>query len=166
MDINIVSATGEGKTLLSAFDNALQKAGVYNYNLITLSSIIPPGSRIIMTTTYTTPDCEFGHKLYVIKAEMRSQKKGEYVCAGMGWYGLDDGRGFFVEHELKGKNKSQVQSHIHDLIYHSLEDLCTFRGIFFNKNHVKSSIAITCVKDRPACALVLAIYKSEGWKES
>ena len=164
MNIYVVSAIGEGKTVLSAFDNALQKAGVYNYNLITLSSIIPPGSRIITTTQYSTPVEEFGYKLYVIKAEMRSQKKGEYICSGIGWYGLKDGRGFFVEHELKGKRKNQVQSEIHDRIMYSLEDLCTFRGVPFRKNHVKSSTAITCVKDYPSCALVLAVYQSEGWK--
>lgn len=164
MDIHVVSATGEGRTLLSAFDHALQKAGVCNYNLITLSSIIPPGSRIIKTTTYITPHQEFGYKLYVIKAEMRSQEKGEYICAGIGWYGLEDGRGFFVEHELKGKSKSQVQSEIQDRIMYSLGDLCAFRGVFFKKNHVKSSIAIMRVKDRPACALVLAVYTSERWK--
>lgn len=164
MDIHVMSATGEGRTLLSAFDHALQKAGVCNYNLITLSSIIPPGSRIIKTTTYITPHKEFGYKLYVIKAEMRSQNKGEYVCAGIGWYGLEDGRGFFVEHELKGKSKAAVQSAIKTRIIHSLGDLCGFRKVPFKAHSIQFSLAITRVGKCPACALVLAVYTSEGWK--
>ena len=46
MDIKVVCGVGSGKTALSAFDSALKDAGVYNYNLITLSSIIPPDSII------------------------------------------------------------------------------------------------------------------------
>ena len=40
----VFSGIGKGETALSAFDAALKQAGVYNYNLICLSSIIPPGA--------------------------------------------------------------------------------------------------------------------------
>ena len=46
MTIYIASGVGIGKTPLSAFDAALKDAGVYNFNLITLSSVIPPKSVI------------------------------------------------------------------------------------------------------------------------
>lgn len=164
MNIHIVSAVGKGRTLLSAFDHALQKAGVCNYNLITLSSIIPPNSQVIITKRYVTPVEEFGYKLYVIKAEMRSEKKDEYITAGIGWYQLDDGRGFFVEHEFKGESKTSVQSAIKTRIIHSLGDLCRFRKVPFNESRINSSIATARVIDDPTCALVLAVYKSESWK--
>jgi arginine decarboxylase len=38
----LVSGTGAAVTELNAFDRALQQAGVGNYNLIRLSSILPP----------------------------------------------------------------------------------------------------------------------------
>lgn len=164
MNIYVVPAIGKGRTLLSAFDNALQKAGVYNYNLITLSSIIPPGSRIITTKRYVSPIEEFGYKLYVIKAEMRSDKRGEYISAGMGWYQLDDGRGFFVEHELKAKTKKESEEEIKERIVKSLQDLCEFRQVPFQKAHLHSSIAMAQVKDTPTCALVLAVYQSQRWQ--
>lgn len=40
----LVSGTGSGSTALNAFDNALYNAGVGNYNLIKVSSILPPMS--------------------------------------------------------------------------------------------------------------------------
>ena len=46
LEIKVVCGVGSGRTILSSFDSALKDAGVYNYNLITLSSIIPPGSKV------------------------------------------------------------------------------------------------------------------------
>lgn len=40
-----VSGVGKGSTELNAFDNALYNAGVGNYNLIKVSSILPPISK-------------------------------------------------------------------------------------------------------------------------
>ena len=41
--IQITSTIGVGNTALGAFDNALYKTGVANYNLLRLSSVIPYG---------------------------------------------------------------------------------------------------------------------------
>ena len=43
--IILASGVGFGTTEITAFDNALLKAGVGNYNLIKVSSIIPPNSQ-------------------------------------------------------------------------------------------------------------------------
>lgn len=40
---NITAASAEGKTKLTAFDNALLKANIGNVNLLRVSSILPPG---------------------------------------------------------------------------------------------------------------------------
>ena len=42
MKIRLSSGRGEGPTPLAAFDAALLDAGVSNYNLLPLSSVIPP----------------------------------------------------------------------------------------------------------------------------
>lgn len=164
MDIKVVSGIGTGKTTLSAFDSALKEAGVYNYNLITLSSIIPPGSKVVKTNQYDTPPDEYGHKLYVIKAEMRSEEAGKYISAGLGWYQFEDSRGLFVEHEIKGETRVAVKSEIESRIKNSLRDLCHFRGVKFEESKIKSAVAITQIKNSPTSVLVLAVYESEGWK--
>lgn len=38
----LITGIGEGSTRLNAFDNALYNAGVGNYNLLKVSSILPP----------------------------------------------------------------------------------------------------------------------------
>lgn len=165
MHIYIVKGKGTGRTLLSAFDHALQDAGICNYNLITLSSIIPPRSHIILQNQYHTPTEEFGHKLYLVKAEKRSQKKDQYIGAGIGWYQLDDGRGFFVEHELQSQSFHSAEVKIQRLIIDSIQDLCLVRGIHCDADKIQMTMVITQVKKDPTCALVLAVYQSERWSK-
>ena len=43
----LVSAAAEGEKELTAFDQALLKAGIGNVNLIRVSSILPPGSEFV-----------------------------------------------------------------------------------------------------------------------
>lgn len=163
MDIKVVSSIGTGSTLLSSFDHALYEAGVHNYNLITLSSVIPPESRVVKTARYSRPRGEFGHKLYVVIAEIRSDQTGKWLSSAVGWYQLDDKRGFFVEHHIIGDSRESVSSDIDHRVVNSLKDMCIFRGIIFERNRVKSSTAITEIKNKPTCALTVAVYKSEGW---
>src|SRR5688572_29196997 len=84
MKINVVAAVGRGQTLLSSFDDALYRCGVHNFNLLALSSVIPPGSEIITETGCDAPvNGEHGDRLYVVKAEARSDRAGEAVAAGI-----------------------------------------------------------------------------------
>ncbi len=93
----IVSGTGTGPTLLGALDKALLAAGVGSYNLICLSSIIPPHSKI-QRGTLTPKSDEYGHRLYVVMAHQMANEKGTEAWAGLGWVQEpDDGRGLFVE---------------------------------------------------------------------
>ena len=162
MNIYITSGKGYGKTPLSAFDAALKGAGVYNYNLITLSSIIPPNTVIRMKKFRSTP-AEYGNRLYVVKAEIRSRESGKYIGSALGWYQLADGRGVFVEHEEIGETKEAIGANLREEIHKSLTDLCKFRRFPIIKKNMKMKISLVKVEDSPACALVIAVYKSEPW---
>lgn len=164
MKVPVIAAAGTGTTLLSAFDHALQKAGVENYNLLILSSIIPPGTNIEKVNKYQTPPSEFGHRLYVIRADIRSDQKDLTIGAALGWYQLADGRGFFVEHESHGLSAQDVENELKAKIVNSLRDLCSNRGLEFDLKKVQSAHTVVKVQDQPTCALVLAVYESEPWK--
>lgn len=165
MDIYVVAGMGTGKTTLSAFDGALKAAGVYNYNLITLSSVIPPNTKVIKAKQYQTPEEEYGDKLYCVRSEIRSYEVGKYLAAGLGWYQFGtDKRGVFVEHEIIGDTKIAVQSEIKFRIKSSLQDLCEARGVKFKESKVRSALAVTRILKQPTSALVIAVYQSESWK--
>ncbi len=162
MIITVTKGIGYGKTLLSSFDAALNTAGVANYNIIPLSSIIPVGSEIKIAK-YKTQENEFGHRLYVVKAEKRSDHAGKAVGAGIGWYQLEDGSGLFVEHEIEGQSMRIVDAVLKTDITNSLIDLCKTRNIQFHPRRLQMQIISAHVKNSPTCALVMAVYRADEW---
>ena len=163
MIITVVSTTGTGKTLLSSFDDALKQAGVYNYNLIALSSVIPTGSTIKKSKHYITPPEECGYRLYVVKAEAYTSNSQKAIAAGVGWYQFKNNAGIFVEHHIEGLTAKSAKDALIDTIYTSLSDLCEFRGQKFHKKRAGISIAVSPPAGGNRCALTLAVYKSEPW---
>lgn len=164
MKIYIIGGKGTGLTTLSAFDAALKDAGVYNYNLINLSSIIPPNSKIIIRRKYKSKSGDYGNKLYLVKADIRSQQAGKFISAGIGWYQFGDNRGLLVEHGEIAETKIAIESEINLKIQNSLKDLCRSRHVRFEEKRVGKKIITTQIKELPACVLVSAIFKVESWQ--
>ncbi|OHA15316.1 MAG: hypothetical protein A3G52_00975 [Candidatus Taylorbacteria bacterium RIFCSPLOWO2_12_FULL_43_20] len=154
--ITLTKGEGEGSTLLSAFDAALFDAGIANYNLIHLSSIIPTGFQIVVKKPNINQS-EFGKKLYVVIAERRENEIGKEAWAGIGWVLKNDnsGEGLFVEHV--GTTKEDVDNEIMS----SLNDMKTRRQGNFGEIH-SETIGVRC-QSKPVCALVAAVYGSESW---
>lgn len=162
MKIYTTKASGVGKTLLSAFDNALFNTGVSNYNLIYLSSVIPPNSEIIPIQKYQAPGEDFGKRLYVVRACEDSDIPGQKIAAGIGWYQVPglDGRGFFVEHHRTGADAPVL---VENDIFDSLRDLCQTRGLEFDGANVRHVIESDTVIDAPKCVIALAVYQADNW---
>lgn len=165
LQIPITSGVGSGQTLLSAFDDALQDAGAENYNLIVLSSVIPPAAEVVVVTRHHAPPEEFGHRLYCVKAEMRSEEPGAVIAAGLGWFQLTNNAGCFVEHETMAKHISpaELEERLRTQIHASLRDLAARRGPEFVAAPIRTHIVSAQVEARPTCVLALAIYRAEGW---
>lgn len=157
MKILLTSGTGSGPTKLSAFDAALNTAGVANYNLIRLSSVIPPNSKIkVSKGPIKSKPGEWGDRLYVVMAETRVNTPNAEAWAGIGWVqDKKTGKGLFVEHE--GANEKTVKRDIKD----SLEALMKTRGVDYGSIQLEV-IGKTCTHE-PVCALVVAVYQAEGW---
>jgi arginine decarboxylase len=155
MQIKITSAVGRGPTALGAFDAALRNAGIENYNLIPLSSVIPPGAELEISR-FTTPPNEYGDRLYVVMARHESSQVGEEAWAGLGWtQEPESGRGLFVE--LHGTSKRCVEAAIES----TLDSMKEARPYEYGKN--ESEITGAVCEGEPVCALVIAVYESERW---
>ena len=155
MKIVLTTGTGEGPTPLAAFDAALLDAGVANYNLIHLSSVIPPN-----TTSehrkYVTPADEYGHRLYMVMAHRTALDLGAEACAGLGWtQDRSDGRGLFVE--CTGTSHGEVE----EAIQATLSSMIKSRDLPYGPIECRVESAVC--HGRPVCAMVMAVYKAEGW---
>jgi arginine decarboxylase len=151
----VTGGTGQAGTELAAFDGALRDAGIANYNLIRLSSVIPAGSTV-QEKRPDLPGSEWGWRLYVVLAEQRASRSGEQAWAGIGWIqDPDDGRGLFVEHE--GGSDEQVV----DLIEESLACMRATRDDTFGPTQLATR-GVRCTGS-PVGAVVAAVYASVPW---
>jgi len=159
LTIRVSTGTGTGRTTLAAFDAALTAAGVGDYNLVRLSSVVPPGSQVLEVDGGGQLVGEHGDALYCVYAEAHAQLPGHEAWAGVAWSLRDDGSGagLFVEHE--GPSHEQVAT---DLI-HSLEDLSATRGGIYHPAGRRVA-GITC-ETLPVCAVVVATFRRAGWTD-
>jgi len=157
MNIQVSGGIGIGPTELSAFDQALVHASVANFNLIYLSSVLPPGSKVKVTDQPKKPQGEWGDRLYVVMAQMRTSQRNQEVWAGIGW--IQDPKtkqGLLVEHE--GHSEAEVRADI----MHSLQALAVNRDMKFGDPQMH--IVGTKCTDLPACALVVAVFENSTWR--
>jgi arginine decarboxylase len=156
MQIHITTGTGEGPTPLAAFDRALINAGVANYNLIVLSSVIPAKSEILRSK-YVAEN-EYGYRLYLVMARHEEQQQGKSAWAGLGWtQEQDTRRGLFVE--MHGSERSEVESDIKV----TLESMIASRPLSYGA--IDSEVVGIECRDNPVCALSVAVYQSQGWEQ-
>lgn len=158
MRIHLATGTGEARTELAAFDKALLVAGVADHNLVTLSSIIPPGADLVRGRR--PQSATWGQLLYVVLAQHRETRGGAEAWAGIGWVqDEDDGRGMLVEHE--GGSLHSVEAQIEA----SLTSMVRSRQCRFGPIQMLTS-GITC-GDHPVCALAVASFGDPvDWPDS
>lgn len=74
----ISSGVGHGNSHFTSFDDALLKAGVGNYNLVRVSSILPVGM-----TRQKSVNIEEGSQLHIAYAEISSSNQGDVISAAV-----------------------------------------------------------------------------------
>jgi arginine decarboxylase len=155
--IEVASAIGTGGTTLAAFDDALLRCGVGNFNLIRLSSVIPPETDVVPADGPCDVMGAWGDRLYVVMAEERVDRAGREAWAGIGWVQHEkSGRGLFVEHE--GLSEDQVR----DDIERSLSALVEARPTV-EFGPMRSVVHGARCDGEPVCAMVVAVYEAQGW---
>ena len=165
LSIDVAGTTGTGPTSLAAFDDALVSVGVANYNLVRLSSVIPPGTTVtggesaaidLRRRPRIAGSGGWGDRLYAVWAFESAERFGEEAWAGVAWVqDPSDGRGLFVEHE--GRSEATVR----DELAASLHSICAARSLEHLEQH-SVVVGATC-EQSPVAALVIAPYMSEPW---
>ena len=94
--IRVVWGSATAPTEMAAYDAALADAGVENYNLVAVSSVIPADTPV--EAVGTAPDLgPAGERLTVVEARATTAGPGR-VSAALGWsQSVDGGPGLFYE---------------------------------------------------------------------
>lgn len=154
MEIRVAAATGTGPTSIAAFDDALRKCGASRFNLIRLSSMIPPGTSVLEAPVRL--EAQWGDRLYAVWALKIAQLLGEEAWAGIAWaQHPSEGWGVFVEHE--GTSETQVREELRA----SLDSLAEAHGLGEGN---RASVVSGCrCAGTPVAALAIAPYSTEPW---
>jgi arginine decarboxylase len=151
----ITSGASEARTELAAFDAALLSAGVGNFNLIRLSSVIPAGSTIVEKRP-ELPASEWGwrHMWFWPKPERPKWEQKPGPESGGSRTQRPD-----VDYSwsMKGGSGRVVES----LIQNSLASMRASREDTFGSVQMVTR-GVRC-NDQPVCAAVAAVYASVPW---
>jgi arginine decarboxylase len=95
--IRVAWGSGRGPTATASFDAALADANLANYNLVTVSSVVPADATV--ERVETAPDLgPTGDGLHCVLArETRAPGDDEPAYAGLGWVRTPAGQGLFYE---------------------------------------------------------------------
>ena len=93
--IHVAGGVGVADTAMASYDAALADANLHNYNLVTVSSVIPASATL--AAVGTAPDLgPAGERLTVVQARATTAGPGR-VSAALGWTTSEDGPGLFYE---------------------------------------------------------------------
>ncbi|HEY0239781.1 MAG TPA: pyruvoyl-dependent arginine decarboxylase [Friedmanniella sp.] len=167
----VLGATATARTGLAAFHRALVTVGLGHYNLVRLSSVIPPGTEVGVGRLHQGPslpaqwrgprpddfvDGHHGDRVYCVYSEHGTDVPGHEVWAGVGWVQRVDGQGgYFVEHH--GGSADAVRAEIRT----SLADMTADELAEFGPP--RWSLEGVVCEDAPVCALVVVPYAVVGW---
>jgi len=147
--IRIVWGEGAGRTAKASFDAALAGANVHQYNLRTLSSVIPAAATL--DCPGSAPDLgPTGNALDVVVARQTS-KPGARAAAGLAWARADDGAGVFYE---VGNHDPET---VEELLQTGIERGCALRDIDPGTVETRT-VTADRAPERYTTAVVLAVY--------
>jgi arginine decarboxylase len=157
--IRISTGSGVAATRLAAFDSALFAAGVAGYNILRLSSVIPPYAVVREVPGPEQIQGAVGDVAYCVYAAAYASTPGEQAWAGLAWATDRDesGGGVFVEHNACS------ESVVRRDLTATIEAMSRTRGNRYRMAGQTVSSAV-CV-DHPVCAVVVATYGTAGWSD-
>jgi arginine decarboxylase len=112
----LVKGVGRNKYKLKSFEEALRKAGVAQQNLVTVSSILPPGCKIISKEKGLS-QMEPGQISFCVMARSDTNEHGQLVASSVGVAVPKDKKkwGYLSEVHGHGLNQTEAADTAEDL---------------------------------------------------
>jgi len=133
---------------INAFDRALMDAGIGEYNIVGVSSVLPKGIRKVKRI-----DLPRGTILHCVLASMRGTG-GETISSGIAYAFRSDGQGGYVVEAHGHLDASSTR----DLLRRKIDEMASLRGIRIEKvEYVVEEISVP-MGSYGACVAVLALF--------
>lgn len=143
--VSLVAGHGEGATELNAFDRALQDAGVADINFLRVTSIMPPGARVIDLPPYPA-----GLLLPAVYARIASSRPGDRIAAAIGIGVCRERYGVIMEHAAHTSGPEADEA-----VRRMVEEGLRIRGLTLDE--ITTTVAEHTVQ-RAGCAVAVALF--------
>ncbi len=121
---------GKHKEKLSSFELALRNAGIERFNLVSVSSILPPKCKIISREKGLS-ELKSGQIVFTVMSKNSSNEPGRLIASAIGCAVPIDSRlyGYLSEHSSFGQREKEAGDYAEDL---AAEMLASTLGIPFD----------------------------------
>lgn len=121
---------GRHKHELASFEMALRDAGIEKFNLVSVSSIFPPGCKIL-SRSQGLPELNPGEVVFCVMARLDTNEPNRLVVSSVGLAVPADANqyGYLSEHHSFGETEEKAGEHAEDL---AATMLATTLGIEFD----------------------------------
>ena len=131
-EIFLTKGVGRHKDHLTSFEEALRKAQIAYYNLVSVSSIFPPGCKVIPAkegVAKLTP----GQIVFCVMARAETNENGRLIASSIGLAMPKDKTkfGYLSEHHSHGQTDEEAADYSEDL---AASMLATVLGVEFDSN--------------------------------
>lgn len=126
----LTRGVGVHKEKLTSFEMALREAGIAQFNLVRVSSIFPPGCKII-SREEGLPLLQPGEIVFAVLAEMSTNEAGRRIASSIGVArpADNDKYGYLSEHHTYGETEQEAGDYAEDL---AATMLATTLGVQFD----------------------------------
>jgi len=155
--IFFTKGVGRDKAQLASFENALREAGIAHLNLVQVSSIFPPGCRILDKEKGLSK-LEAGEITHCVMAKEESREPGRRLVASIG-LALPEGNeryGYLSEHHGYGQTETEAGEFAEDIAasmlattlgnkldpdkdYHERRDIYKMSGKIIHSRHISQA---------------------------
>jgi len=143
--ISLVAGHGEGGTELNAFDRALMDAGAADLNFLRVTSILPPGARVIELPPYPP-----GLLMPAVYARIVSTRAGDRISAAIGVGVSRDSHGVIMEYTGR-TSRAEAEQIARQMVVEGFE----IRRLALDEVVVA---AAEHTVERAGCAVALALF--------
>lgn len=154
--VALTQGAGTGGSPLNAFDNALRDGGIADFNLIKVSSIVPPGVPVMRLKPQAQPISGEGLMVPTIYIEMTSDQVGAELAAavGAGVPGSSGGAGIVFVASCEGSQQQAEQS-VSEMVKEGMEKKGTPAGA------IQVASAHTVVREPWTTVLAAAVFMDD-----
>lgn len=131
-EVFFTKGVGKHKDYLQSFEAALRNAGIEKCNIVSVSSIVPPGCKIIPRED-GLKKLQAGQIVYVVMARISSNEPNRLMAASIGAAIPADSiaYGYLSEHHEYGETDEKCGEHAEDM---AAQMLATTLGLEFDPN--------------------------------